>query len=158
VSGLTVSELSERLGVPENTLRRYCKIYDGWLCSRKIGRGIKYDEESLDVLARIRDWYGEGKIREDIEELLGDKSFMDVEDDGDGKLVVKSGGSGLVGMSEFIKVMDRMVVVMEKQGDLEDEMRRLRMKVEEMEREKKVDKQGWFKSLFLKGKGDGDSE
>jgi len=146
---IPISEVAERLGVPENTMRRYAKLFAGYLDGRQNGRVMKYSADAVLVLKNIRDLYAGGKNRFEIEEILGEKKFFDVGDDG---VVVESKGEVIPSMRDFLGVMERMVDIMENQKRLEDEVTYLRDKVERLEDKPR---KGWIKSLLLKVKGVG---
>lgn len=85
---LSVSKVMEKAGLSESTARRYIRNHQRFLKIRK-GKRKSYQihESQLDIIKQIRDWYGEGKGAEDVDELLQDKGIaMTVvvkEDDGE---------------------------------------------------------------------------
>lgn len=67
---LTVTELANRLGLAENTARRYAKLFDEYISSRKYGRTIKYDPEAIKVMDSVSRLYKEGLGTQEIQERL----------------------------------------------------------------------------------------
>jgi DNA-binding transcriptional MerR regulator len=66
-----ISDIAKELGIPQNTIRRYCDTFGEFLPSVKQGRSTKYKvPESREVLARIRSLYEEGYQTDDIQRLL----------------------------------------------------------------------------------------
>lgn len=71
VEWVYLSKIAEDLGIPQNTVRRYCEGFSEFLPSREQGRFTKYKmPESGDLLLRIRAFYEEGYQTEDIRRLL----------------------------------------------------------------------------------------
>jgi hypothetical protein len=70
---LTISEIAERIGVPENSARRYAKLFKEFLPKKVLGRVKKYAPDSLDVIFEISEMYKKGYDTESIFEKLQNK-------------------------------------------------------------------------------------
>jgi len=67
---LTVSELKERLGIPQPTIRRYIERHGHHLHIRKHHKSYLIAERSLDDLVRIREAYLQGMNADQVEDEL----------------------------------------------------------------------------------------
>jgi benzoyl-CoA reductase/2-hydroxyglutaryl-CoA dehydratase subunit BcrC/BadD/HgdB len=67
---LTVTDLSQKFGIPDATLRRYIRQHGHHLKLRKHHKSYLVALESIDVLVRIREAYAEGKGMDDVENAL----------------------------------------------------------------------------------------
>lgn len=70
---LSVANLSEKLEIPETTIRRYLNHFNEYFQSEKIGRGKKYHVHSIEVLQRIASLYDIDYERVDIEKVLANE-------------------------------------------------------------------------------------
>ena len=70
---LTISEIAEKIGVPENSARRYAKLFKDFLPKKVFGRVKKYAPDSLDVIFEIAEMYKKGYDTESIFENLQNK-------------------------------------------------------------------------------------
>ncbi|MGA1840324.1 MAG: MerR family transcriptional regulator [bacterium] len=82
---LTISEIAERIGVPENSARRYAKLFKDFLPKKVLGRVKKYSPDSLDVIFEISEMYKKGYDTEGIFEKLQDKRNRIFEVESNGK-------------------------------------------------------------------------
>ncbi|NDV19973.1 hypothetical protein GO013_11125 [Pseudodesulfovibrio sp. JC047] len=67
---LSVAEIAKRTRIPAPTARRYAALFKDFLGGRKMGRVTKYPEESLVIFERISRLYGEGRVTNEIDEIL----------------------------------------------------------------------------------------
>ncbi|MFC7064241.1 helix-turn-helix domain-containing protein [Halobacillus seohaensis] len=102
---LSVSEVMERSGLTESTARRYIRNHQRFLKVRK-GKRKSYQihESELDIIKQIRDWYGEGKGIDDVDELLQDQGITMTVTVNDGEKEVEQTVSEA--LSELKKSMD----------------------------------------------------
>ena len=66
----TVTEVSEKLGIPNETIRRYISRHGMNLYVRKSHKSYQIGEVSLETLNQIRRLYSEGKQADEIDEVL----------------------------------------------------------------------------------------
>lgn len=78
---LLISELSEKTGIPESTVRRYTNNFKSYFRYDNKGRGKKFSPDAIDVLNRISSLYNDGFQAKEIEELLAKDFAFTVEDD-----------------------------------------------------------------------------
>lgn len=69
-SWLTVTELSERIGIPDATLRRYIRHHGHYLKLRKRHKSYLVADESVEMLIKIREAYASGSNIEGVEDTL----------------------------------------------------------------------------------------
>jgi len=69
VAGLSLLEVSRRVGIPETTARRWAHRFAPYLGGRK-GRAWNYPPEAVTVLQRIKERVGQGWESEEIEREL----------------------------------------------------------------------------------------
>lgn len=67
---LSISEIAVRLGLAENTARRYSNLFNDFLQDRKFGRTTKYTIEAVDVISRIAGLYNQGLSTEEVRNKL----------------------------------------------------------------------------------------
>jgi hypothetical protein len=67
---LTVTEIEQKHSVPAPTTRRYLQRHGHKLNIKKRGKSYLIDEESIEVLIKIRDLYSEGKSEKEIDDIL----------------------------------------------------------------------------------------
>jgi len=67
---LLISELAGQSCVPENTVRRYCKLFDKYLESKQTPKGKRYHPDSVQVLGNIFAWYRDKLTSSEIEDKL----------------------------------------------------------------------------------------
>lgn len=67
---ITVSEVSEKINVPVETVRRYLRQFSLYLKVKKVHKKYLVHDDSLTVLETIRQLYAEGKNAEEIENIL----------------------------------------------------------------------------------------
>ena len=70
---LTISEISEKIGVPENSVRRYARLFNEFLPKKVLGRVKKYAPYSKDVIFEISEMYKKGYDTEGIFDQLRSK-------------------------------------------------------------------------------------
>lgn len=68
-----VHEASEYTNIPSETLKRYLLNHEPFLNFKKEGRRYKIAVESLEILKKIREWYSEGLMKEDVNERLSEE-------------------------------------------------------------------------------------
>ena len=68
-----VPEASEYTNIPPETLKRYLLNHESFLNFKKEGRRYKIAVESLEILKKIREWYSEGLMKEDVNERLSEE-------------------------------------------------------------------------------------
>ena len=67
---LTISDLSEKFGIPHPTIRRYIDRHGHHLHTKKHHKSYLLSQESIPVLIRIREGYSEGMSGDQVETLL----------------------------------------------------------------------------------------
>lgn len=72
---LTVSEVSERAGIPVDTLRRYIRVHGVHLKVKKVHKKYQIHEESMNVLQTIRELYAGSKNIDEVEQALSNKGI-----------------------------------------------------------------------------------
>lgn len=87
---LSVSEVVERTGIPENTLRRYLNNHQHHLRLKRNHKQYSIHEDSVEVLTKIRGWYEQNKKRDKVDDLLNQSKIpMTITvDDGGGSVEV----------------------------------------------------------------------
>lgn len=90
---ITVSEASEKINVPVETVRRYLRQFSLYLKVKKMHKKYLIHDDSLTVLETIRQLYAEGKNAEEIENILatsGAAMTITVKNDDDDEWVTVS--------------------------------------------------------------------
>lgn len=67
---LAPGEIAKKINIPESSLRRYMDLFSEFLISRPVGRGRKYNLETVGVLERIAGMYREGYTTTEIKDTL----------------------------------------------------------------------------------------
>lgn len=67
---MTVSEVSEKVNIPVETIRRYIRSHSVHLKVKKLHKKYYIHDESMTVIEQIRALYAEGKNIEEVEETL----------------------------------------------------------------------------------------
>ncbi len=67
---LRLHELAEAAGLPESTVRRYCRLFEPWLPSQGDGRARRWPPEAVAVLRRVAVLYRDGYSTETVREHL----------------------------------------------------------------------------------------
>jgi DNA-binding transcriptional MerR regulator len=67
---MTVSEASEKVNIPVETLRRYLRHHNVHLKVKKLSKKYYIHNDSMTVIEEIRRLYAEGKNIEEVEESL----------------------------------------------------------------------------------------
>jgi DNA-binding transcriptional MerR regulator len=67
---LTVADIAKKTRIPAPTARRYASLFKDFLDGRKAGRVTRYPESSVVVFERISALYAEGRVTNEIEEIL----------------------------------------------------------------------------------------
>src|SRR5699024_9124498 len=82
---LSVTQLSKTLEIPETTTRRYLNTFDEYFRWEQIGRGKKYDPDSVEILQRIAMLYSADSEIFEIKKILAYEyaSTIDEENNGD---------------------------------------------------------------------------
>ena len=68
----TASEIAKETRIPENTVRRYTQVFERFLNSRRSGRALVYDDDSVATIRRISELYGAGYSTREIEDKLAE--------------------------------------------------------------------------------------
>ncbi|MFF0566012.1 helix-turn-helix domain-containing protein [Bacillus velezensis] len=66
----TVSEISNKLNIPVETIRRYIRAHSIHLKAKKINKKYFIHNESMTVIKQIRNFYDRGMNAEEVEESL----------------------------------------------------------------------------------------
>lgn len=70
---LSVSDISEKIGIPVETIRRYIRSHGVHMKVKKIHKRYVIHSESLTVFKQIRELYADGKNVEEIEQTLSNR-------------------------------------------------------------------------------------
>src|SRR5699024_11723499 len=70
---LSITQLSKTLEIPESTTRRYLNTFDEYFRWEQIGRGKKYDPDSVEILQRIAMLYSADRETFEIKKILADE-------------------------------------------------------------------------------------
>lgn len=70
---LSVSDISEKIGVPVETVRRYIRNHGVHLRVKKIHKKYEVHSGSLDVFKQIRELYADGKNIQEVEQTLSNR-------------------------------------------------------------------------------------
>lgn len=76
---LSIAEVAKRLGLAENTARRYTHLFKEYITSKQTGRTMKYDPEAMEILANISRLYQEGLSTQEIQERLSSTYALNIE-------------------------------------------------------------------------------
>lgn len=112
---ITVSEMSEKINIPTESLRRYIRSHNVHLKVKKVSKKYYLHDDCVTVIQRIRALYNEGKTVEEVEETLskvGIPMTLTVEDNNDDRMVtvhiadeLKAIRSQLTDQNEFNKML-----------------------------------------------------
>lgn len=81
---LSVSQVSEKLDIPAETIRRYINRHDMHLQVKKVNKSYYLVDTCMDVLVMIRNLYGEGKQVDEVTAYLDRNGIpMNVMDPGE---------------------------------------------------------------------------
>ncbi len=72
---LTVSDVSDRIGVPVETLRRYLRNHGIHLKVKKVHKRYLIHADSVTVLKQIRDLYSDSKNLDEVEQTLSNRGI-----------------------------------------------------------------------------------
>lgn len=89
---MTVSEVSEKVNIPVETIRRYIRSHSVHLKVKKLHKKYYIHDESMTVIEQIRSLYAEGKNIEEVEESLTAKGIpmtITVKNDNDDSVTVQ---------------------------------------------------------------------
>lgn len=76
---LSIAEIADKSGIPENTARRYVGKFSDFIQVKSTGRAKKYPPETIGVVERISQLYQGGKSTDEIYELLSREQPLVVE-------------------------------------------------------------------------------
>lgn len=107
---MTIAEIADKLGIAENTIRRYCRLFHGFLTSKQFGRATKYDTEVLEILANISTLYQEGKSTQEIQDRLKNAYTLTVDVETD-----KTQLGDVAAINEIREAMAKMAEHIERQ-------------------------------------------
>lgn len=135
---LTVSDLAERFGIPQPTIRRYLERHGHHLHTKKHHKSYLISEESIPVIVRIREGYSEGMNSDQVETLIsasGAPTIITVSDHESGERVSVNLDEALSGLGK--SVIDKFNRQEEFNRMLLDSLQRERM---ENQREREEDR------------------
>lgn len=72
---LSVADISEKIGVPPETIRRYIRSHGVHLKIKKVHKRYVIHSESVTVFKQIRELYSDGKTVDEVEQSLVDKGI-----------------------------------------------------------------------------------
>jgi DNA-binding transcriptional MerR regulator len=72
---MTVSEMSEKINIPVESLRRYIRSHNVHLKVKKVSKKYYLHDECVTVIQQIRTLYNEGKNVEEVEESLSESGI-----------------------------------------------------------------------------------
>src|SRR5699024_2076936 len=81
---LSVTQLSKTLEIPETTTRRYLNTFDEYFRWEQIGRGKKYDPDSVEILQRIAMLYSADRETFEIKKILADEYAFTIDEENNG--------------------------------------------------------------------------
>lgn len=67
---LTIAEISEQVGIPNSTCRRYLTSFETFFIVKGGSRLKKYEQQAVDVLKRIKQLYEDGQDTNEIHSVL----------------------------------------------------------------------------------------
>lgn len=67
---LSIAEIADKIGIPDNTARRYAGKFSDFMQSKTYGRTKKYTPDAIQVIERVSQLYQSGKSTDEIYELL----------------------------------------------------------------------------------------
>lgn len=88
---MTVSEMSEKINIPAESLRRYIRSHNVHLKVKKVSKKYYLHDDCVTVIQQIRTLYNEGKTVEEVEETLsasGIPMTLTVKTDDDERMTV----------------------------------------------------------------------
>ncbi|SDY88437.1 hypothetical protein SAMN05444416_109166 [Thermoactinomyces sp. DSM 45892] len=106
---LTIKEVHEKTKIAEGTIRRYLNLHHRFIKNTKDTRNtIKISPASVPTILKIRNWYGEGLAREQVEEELAATEPMSI---------VVSDGEKSYTLGEYIGGVNKVLVEIAKRLD-----------------------------------------
>lgn len=72
---LSVTEISEKIGIPVETIRRYIRSHGVHMKVKKIHKRYVVHDESMTVFQQIRELYADGKNVEEVEQTLSNRGI-----------------------------------------------------------------------------------
>lgn len=145
MSWLTVSEVSDRVGIPPETVRRYITRHTLHLQVRKGHRSYQIAEGSIPVFVQIRSLYADGKQADEVESALvksGRPTVITVNETQE--LVNESVNANMAEslavldskmnaiMAMLMNVDERLKVEEQKQGAMDEDIKAIREKVSDV--------------------------
>lgn len=67
---LSVAEISSITNIPENTIRRYSKVYSRHFRAKQYGKTKKYSSDAVELVKAIYSYYQAGTNTDEIREIL----------------------------------------------------------------------------------------
>lgn len=172
---LSVSDISEKIGIPVETIRRYIRSHGVHMKVKKIHKRYVVHSESLTVFKQIRELYADGKNVEEIEQTLTNRGVpmtvtVQLDDD---ELVTVSVADELQRMNEKLekqaefnkllleqlqqqktyideKLEKRDVLLVESLRGMMEERKAIVETAASVEEEQQQQKKGFFARLFGK--------
>jgi len=127
---LTVTEVSDKVHIPVETIRRYIRSHNVHLRVKKQGKKYSIHSESMTVIETIRQLYSDGKNVDEVEESLSSSGIPLT-------ITVKNNDNELMTvhvadeLQQIKKVLEKQSEHMENQGnDIEELKSLLKMQIE----------------------------
>lgn len=86
----SIKEMSEKTGIPHQTLRRYLDAHSYYLKTRKEHKSVYISSDCVEMIETIRNLYGQGKKAQEVDETIrtmGATVTITIEDENEQKLV-----------------------------------------------------------------------
>ncbi|KAB1440841.1 hypothetical protein [Pseudodesulfovibrio senegalensis] len=118
---LTVADIAKQTRIPAPTARRYASLFKDFLDGRKVGRVTRYPESSVVVFERISALYAEGRVTNEIEEILHSEMSRTIDVDHVAPVAQADMTSELAGVFKGMmgKVADCMEVIADQKSMIE---------------------------------------
>lgn len=130
---LLVSEISEKTGIPENTVRRYVTMFSVFFHSKKFGRALKYSPEAVEVVMAISSHYNHKLTTDEIRERLREELPVIIDPEDSHHVITTTR------TPEILQQMaENMVALVDTVNDLREQNKQLVAKVEGLEEQVKA--------------------
>lgn len=113
----SISELAEKSGIAESTVRRYLNNFNVFFRDKGGKRSKKYEANSINILNRIRELFEQGKESEEVRHILSREYSMII--DGDSEVVTDENQERNVDLPALKTSEDTVVIreLLEEQRD-----------------------------------------
>lgn len=153
---LLIGDIAKELDIPENTLRRYAKVFPEFMITLKTGRITKYHPDMALIFMQIRDLFDNKKTEDEIREnLLKEQPFTI----SDGK---ESQGVQIVTQQMHLELLGSVANTLDRISSQDEQIKRLSERVAELEQERVLEqrdkelldqirskmKKPWYKKIF----------